>query len=42
MRVEYPGTTYYRLNGGDRREDLLIFAGLVDCGGGANRHDQWG
>jgi len=35
-RVEYPGAIYHVMDRGDRREDISIFAGQVDCGAGAN------
>jgi hypothetical protein len=42
MRVEYPGAIYHVMDRGDRREDISIFAGQVDCGAGANWHGQRG
>jgi hypothetical protein len=42
MRVEYPGAIYHVMDRGDRREDIFIFAGQVDCGAGANWHGQRG
>jgi hypothetical protein len=35
MRVEYPGAIYQVMDCGDRREDIFIFAGRVDCGAAA-------
>jgi hypothetical protein len=42
MRVEFPGAIYHVMDRGDRREDISIFAGQVDCGAGANWHGQRG
>jgi hypothetical protein len=42
MRVEYPGAIYHVTDRVDRREDIFIFAGQMDSGGGANWHGQRG
>jgi hypothetical protein len=42
MRVEYPGAIYHVMDREDRREDVFIFAGQVDCGRGSNWHGQRG
>jgi hypothetical protein len=42
MRLEYPGAIYHVLRRGNRREDISIFAGQVDCAAGAHWRGQRG